>query len=83
MEEVWNHQTLLENLPEAQPSLQHSTNQAFMLVARQKPLLSKKAHDRLLGVCQKVLNKSSPISLVGSGLHINIAVLDESGIITN
>ena len=31
-----------ENLLEGQPSLQHSTNQAFMVVARQKPLLSKR-----------------------------------------
>jgi hypothetical protein len=29
-----------ENLPEGQPSMQHSTNQAFMVVARRKPLLS-------------------------------------------
>ena len=31
-----------ENLPEGQPSLQYSTNQAFMVVARRKPLLSKR-----------------------------------------
>jgi hypothetical protein len=30
----------MENLPEGPPSLQHSTNQALM--ARQKPLLSKR-----------------------------------------
>ncbi len=31
-----------ENLPEEQPSLQHSTNQACMVVARRKPLLGKR-----------------------------------------
>ncbi|CDQ84424.1 unnamed protein product [Oncorhynchus mykiss] len=42
-----------ENLPEGQPSLQYSTNQAFMVMARLKPLLSKKAHDSPLGVYQE------------------------------
>jgi hypothetical protein len=31
-----------ENLPEGQPSLQHSTNQAFMVLARRKTLFSKR-----------------------------------------
>ena len=40
-----------ENIPEGQPSLQHSSNQAFM--ARRKPILSKNAHDSPLGVFRK------------------------------
>jgi hypothetical protein len=31
-----------DNLPEGQPSLQHSSNQAFMVVTRQMPLQSKR-----------------------------------------
>ena len=43
-----------EHLPEEQPSLQNSIKSGlYGTVARRKPLLSKKAHDSPLGVCQK------------------------------
>ncbi|CDQ66509.1 unnamed protein product [Oncorhynchus mykiss] len=37
-----NRALVRENLPERQPSLQHSTYHAFMVVARRKPILSKR-----------------------------------------
>uniref|UniRef100_A0A8C7U432 Pecanex-like protein n=1 Tax=Oncorhynchus mykiss TaxID=8022 RepID=A0A8C7U432_ONCMY len=44
------------NLPEGQPSLQHSPNQAFMVEWPYGSHASVKAHDSPLGVCQKAPN---------------------------
>ncbi|CDQ62123.1 unnamed protein product [Oncorhynchus mykiss] len=49
----WGKRALVrENLPEGQPSLQHSTNKAFMVEWQDVSHSSVKAHDSLLGVCQ-------------------------------
>ena len=42
-----------ENLPEGQPSLQHSTNLAFMVEGSDRSHSSVKGTGQLLGVCQK------------------------------
>ena len=49
-----------ENLPEGQPSLQHSTNQAFMLVARRNPLLSKRHMTARLEFAKRPLKTLRP-----------------------
>ena len=47
-----------ENLPEGQPSPQHSTNQAFMVEGPDGSHSSVKTLDSPLGVCQKALKDS-------------------------
>ena len=49
-----------ENLPEGQPSLQHPTNQAFMVEWPDGSHSSVKAHDSPLGVCQRHLKSRKP-----------------------
>jgi hypothetical protein len=49
-----------ENLPEGQPSLQYSTNHAFKVEWQNGSHFSVKAHDSLLGVCERHLKTLKP-----------------------
>ena len=56
------------NLPEGQPSLQHSTNQAFIVVARRKPLLSKRHMTACLEFTKRHIKTLRPWETRFSGL---------------
>jgi hypothetical protein len=51
--ELQSSPVAMGNLPEGQPSLQHFTNQAFMVEWPDQSHSSEKAHDSPLGVCQE------------------------------
>ncbi|CDQ69349.1 unnamed protein product [Oncorhynchus mykiss] len=63
------HLWRLDNLPEGQPSLQHSTNQVFYgRVARRKPLLGKRHMTALLELTKRQLKTLRPRETRFSGL---------------
>ena len=49
-----------ENLPKGQRSLQHSTNQAFMVVVKRKPLLCKRHMTARLELAKRLLKTLRP-----------------------